>query len=152
MGVRRQGRECALQMLFTLDITGDAPLDVMGSYFAEKTILPEVREFASRLFVQAHERRREIDTLLESSGSSWRLERMAVVDRNILRLSVGEMLGSDAAPPTVVINEAIEIAKKFSGPEAAQFINGVLDAVRRRIAEEANPTTAVAPPLPTSAS
>lgn len=132
MGSRRQARECALQMLFQLDVTGDATGEVIHSYLTGKNIPDDVSEFASELVRTVGTHREHIDRLIEEAGASWRLERMAVVDRNILRLAIAE-LSSEGTPSAVVINEAIEIAKRYSAPEAPTFVNGILDAVRKRM-------------------
>lgn len=140
LGQRRQARECALQMLFQLDITGDSIGDVLGIYFEGKTIANEVRAFSTSLVRRAVDERGRVDELLRETGSNWRLERMAVVDRNILRLATAELLTDPETPRNVILNEAIEIAKRFSSAESAQFINGVLDAVKRRLeGEEVTP-------------
>ena len=131
MGARRQARECALQMLYQIDISGDPPRDVFQSYFDEKRPVAEVRQFSSFLVNQAVTHRDRIDELIQAAAENWRLERMAAVDRNILRLAVAELLAEPDTPPSVVLNEAIEIAKRFSSTEAAHFINGVLDAVSK---------------------
>ena len=145
MGSRRQARECALQMLFQLDVTGDAVPEVLRSYMTGKTIAEDVRSFAAGLVGAVGQRREEIDRLIEAAGASWRIERMAVVDRSILRLAIAEMLSDPATPAPVVINEAIEIAKRYSAPEAASFVNGILDAVRKRLeAGEGGPSPAPA--------
>ena len=96
-----------------------------------KDIGPGVQGFAEDLFRVATDRTVEIDGLIEGHAEHWRMERMAAVDRNILRAAVAELLGFPATPRAVIINEALEIARKFSAPESVQFINGVLDSVGR---------------------
>jgi N utilization substance protein B len=91
----------------------------------------DVRGFAEDLFRVAMDRASEIDQLIERHAEHWRMERMAAVDRNVLRTAVAELLGFPATPRPVVINEALEIARTFSSPESVQFINGVLDSVSR---------------------
>ena len=90
-----------------------------------------MRGFAEDLFRVATDRRAEIDGVIESHAEHWRMERMATVDRNLLRAAVAELMGFPSTPRAVVINEALEIARKFSSPESVQFINGVLDSVGR---------------------
>ncbi len=94
----------------------------------------QVKGFAEDLFRVATDRTAEIDGLIENNAAHWRMDRMAAVDRNILRASVAELLGFPDTPLPVVINEALEIARRFSTPESVQFINGVLDSVGRQLA------------------
>jgi N utilization substance protein B len=132
MGTRRKSRELVLQMLFQADMGKQGADDVRRVFWSErKDIGPEVQGFAEDLFRVATDRTVEIDGLIEGHAEHWRMERMAAVDRNILRAAVAELLGFPATPRAVIINEALEIARKFSGPESIQFINGVLDSVGR---------------------
>ncbi len=130
MGLRRTARECALQMLYQYDI-GNQPMDEILDSFWEMNEHPKgVREFANELFEGSIEQLKEIDKTIQQHTKNWRLTRMAAVDRNILRLAVYEFLCDRRTPVTVVINEALEIAKKFSTHESAQFVNGVLDSIK----------------------
>ena len=134
MGTRRKSRELVLQMLFQADMGKQPPEHVRKTFWAERNqVGDEVQGFADDLFRIAMDRNERIDQLIESHASHWRMERMAAVDRNILRAAVAEFLGYPATPRAVVINEAIEIARKFSSPESVQFINGVLDSVGKEI-------------------
>jgi N utilization substance protein B len=138
MGTRRKSRELALQMLFQADMGKQAPEAVRKSFWAERTNVDEdVRGFAEDLFRTASDRSSEIDGLIEKHTQHWRMDRMAAVDRNILREAVAEFLGYPGTPRAVVINEALEIARKFSSPESVQFINGVLDSVGKDLGESA---------------
>ena len=132
MGTRRKSREMALQMLFQCDMGKQAPEEVRRTFWGERAGEDkEVRGFADDLFRVAQDRREEIDKLIEQHAEHWRMERMAAVDRNLLRAAVAEFVGFPATPRAVVINEALEIARKFSSPEAVTFINGVLDGVAK---------------------
>jgi N utilization substance protein B len=132
MGTRRKSRELVLQMLFQADMGKQGADDVRRVFWNErKDVGPEVQGFAEDLFRVATDRTVEIDSLIEGHAEHWRMERMAAVDRNILRAAVAELLGFPTTPRAVIINEALEIARKFSGPESVQFINGVLDSVGR---------------------
>lgn len=132
MGTRRKSRELALQMLFQADMGRQGADDVRRTFWAERNeVGDDVRGFADDLFRTATDRTVDIDALIEGHAQHWRMERMAAVDRNILRAAVAEFLGYPQTPRAVVINEAIEIARKFSSPESVQFINGVLDSVGR---------------------
>jgi len=131
-GTRRKSRELALQMLFQLDMGKQSTDDVRKTFWNERRDLDaKVRGFADDLFRVASERTPEIDQLIEQNAEHWRLDRMAAVDRNVLRTAVAEFLGFPDTPKPVVINEALEIARRFSTPESVQFINGVLDSVAR---------------------
>jgi len=130
MGTRRKSRELALQMLFQADLGKQTGDDVRRTFWKERdNVETDVRGFAEDLFRVAIDRTGEIDGLIENHAEHWRMERMAAVDRNILRAAVAELLGFPSTPRAVVINEALEIARRFSSPESVQFINGVLDSV-----------------------
>ena len=139
MGSRRKARECALQMLFAADLSGAARPDELVRAYWEELGEPELdegaREFASRLAVGTLAHLSEIDDRIRSRAEHWRISRMAVVDRNILRMAVFEFL-HEPTPRTVAINEALEIARRFSTYEATQFINGILDAIKRDLDRE----------------
>ena len=135
-GTRRKSRELALQMLFQLDMGHQTPDHVRSTFWNERKDLDEkVRGFADELFLVASEREKEIDEIIERNAEHWRMDRMAAVDRNVLRAGVAELLGFPGTPRPVVINEALEIARRFSTPESVQFINGVLDSVARELGE-----------------
>ncbi|MGE5110438.1 MAG: transcription antitermination factor NusB [Acidobacteriaceae bacterium] len=134
MGTRRKSRELALQMLFQSDMGRQTSDQVEKTFWEEREDLEEsVRGFAQDLFRTAMERRDEIDLLIEKHTQHWRMERMAAVDRNILRAGVAEFIGFPKTPRPVVINEALEIARRYSSPESVQFINGVLDSVAKEL-------------------
>jgi len=137
VGTRRKSRELALQMLFQADMGKQAADDVRRTFWQGRDEVPsQVRGFAEDLFRAAIDRTAEIDGLIEGKAEHWRMERMAAVDRNILRAAVAELIAFPATPRAVVINEALEIARRFSTPEAVQFINGVLDSVGRQLEAE----------------
>jgi N utilization substance protein B len=130
MGTRRKSRELALQMLYQADLGQQPADDVRKTFWKERgEVDREVQGFAEDIFRVAQDRSAEIDHLIEDHTENWRMDRMAAVDRNLLRAAVAELLGFPQTPRAVVINEAIEIARKFSAPESAQFINGVLDSI-----------------------
>jgi transcription antitermination protein NusB len=134
MGTRRKSRELLLQMLFQADMAKQTPDIVRKTFWAERNNVEEdVRGFADDLFRVASDRQQEIDNLLEKHTQHWKLDRMAAVDRNVLRGAIAEFLGFPKTPHAVVINEALEIARKFSTPESVTFINGVLDSVGKEI-------------------
>ncbi len=134
MGTRRKSRELCLQMLFQSDMGKQTPEQVRNTFWAERSGVDEdTRGFADDLFSVATERQQEIDELIQKHAQHWRMERMAAVDRNVLRASVAEFLGYQETPKPIIINEALEIARKFSSPESVQFINGVLDSVGKEL-------------------
>jgi transcription antitermination protein NusB len=138
MGTRRKSRELALQMLFQSDMGKQDPDHVRRTFWAEHgTASAEVRGFAEDIFRVATDRNAEIDKLIERHAQHWRMERMAAVDRNLLRAAVAELLAYPETPRAVVINEALEIARKFSSPESVQFVNGVLDSVGKELERSA---------------
>jgi transcription antitermination protein NusB len=130
LGTRRKSRELTLQMLFQADVGKQDPDQVRQTFWRERgDVGAEVQSFTEDLFRIATDRAPEIDRLIEGHTEHWRMDRMAAVDRNLLRAAVAELVGFPTTPRAVVINEALEIARKFSSPEAVQFINGVLDSV-----------------------
>jgi len=131
-GTRRKARESALQMMFAADVDRNEPGVLTGDYWIElgdQTFDQKTRDFANNLVVGALKNLAAVDDRIRSRAEHWRIERMAIVDRNILRLAVYEFLYEDT-PRTVIINEALEIARRFSTFEATQFINGILDAIK----------------------
>jgi transcription antitermination protein NusB len=138
MGTRRKSRECALQMLFAADVIKQ-PESVLVKTFWNELGEPELdeptRDFANNLVIGTLENLKTIDKRIKSRAEHWRIERMAIVDRNVLRLAVYEFL-FESTPHTVIINEALEIARRFSTFEATQFINGILDAIKGDLTKE----------------
>ncbi|MDQ3366898.1 MAG: transcription antitermination factor NusB [Myxococcota bacterium] len=131
-GIRRSGRAYALQLLYAHD--GDPATDVTGAAVSwadtfELEVDPQAQLFARELVAAAAARGPEIDELIGTSSKNWRIERMSRVDRNILRLGAAELLGFHDVPVKVVINEAIELAKRFGTAESPAFVNGVLDRI-----------------------
>lgn len=140
MGKRRAARERALQILFELEFNDSGPEAVLARHFRENPSAAEIEEFASRLVRGVVARRDEIDELIQGTSKHWRIPRMGLVDRNVLRIAVFEMVDDRFLAPPVVINEGIEIVKRFSGEESALFINGVLDAVRKTLEKKKPPS------------
>lgn len=143
MGTRRKARESALQMLFAADVAKTQAGVLTSDYWSElgePTLDEATREFANNLAVGTLREIEKTDETIRTRAEHWRIERMAIVDRNVLRLAVYEFLFTDT-PHTVVINEALEIARRFSTFEATQFINGILDAVKHDLEKNAAPKT-----------
>ena len=137
MGTRRKSRELAMQMLFQGDLGKQKPEEVERLFWASRDdVDDETRGFADDLHRLATRREDEVDKLIQKHAKNWRLERMPAVDRNLLRAAVAEMLGYPNTPAPIVINETLEIAKRFAAPESLQFLNGVLDAIGRELLDE----------------
>jgi N utilization substance protein B len=138
---RHRARETALQMLYQWEVGRTSVSDVLRTFWLHQEseragLSDELRAFAVRLTMGVSDAVGNIDPLIVESAEHWRLERMNVVDRLILRLAIYEFLHEDETPARVIINEALELARTFSGDDSVRFINGVLDAVRRRLGRE----------------
>jgi len=137
MGIRRQSREAALQFLFQDDFSLEAGgghenlQERFGFFCGLFQISKKGRPYAIELLEKTIKNKEQIDSLISTAAVNWRLQRIAVADRNVLRLAVCEMLFIDDVPVEVAIDEALEIAKRFGGDDSPSFINGVLDAVRK---------------------
>ena len=136
MGVRRKGRELALQMLYEWDVTRAPFGEVVWSISAIRNPSQEAKDFGRALAEGTIRRVEEIDAVISAQSDSWRLSRMAAVDRNILRMAITEFLYAET-PRVVVIDEAIEVARKYSGEESTEFVNGILDAIHLDLEEMA---------------
>ena len=139
MGQRRRSRETALQMLYRIDMTASPPDEAISLHYElvttgedhehEVQVPDAVRPFAEHLVRGVYLHQAEIDQIIVSASDNWRLDRMSIVDRNILRIALFEMLYCPDVPPKVSINEAIDLGKKFGSEDSGAFINGVLDHV-----------------------
>jgi len=133
MGVKRQAREIALQILYPIDMTGLAVEDALARFFESFDADRKARERAEQIVRGVADQRDKIDTIIAEHSPRWKLDRMALVDRNVLRLCVHELLFDMETPARVVIDEGVEIAKRFGAEESARFVNGVLDAAARAL-------------------
>lgn len=133
MGHRRKGREIGLQILYEIEMKQSEPKKALELYWQEQESTDDIYEFATNLVEGTYRNRREIDELIEKHSLHWKLARMALVDRNILRLAAYELLYLHDVPTSVVLNEAIEIAKKFGTGDSGAFINGILDKVAKEV-------------------
>ncbi len=123
-----------MQMLYQADLGKQTPDEVRTTFWrANDEAEPGVRGFAEDLFRVAIENHEKIDELISANSKHWRLERMPAVDRNLLRMAVGEMIGFKGTPFPIVINEALEIARRYSAPESINFLNGMLDSIARSL-------------------
>jgi N utilization substance protein B len=139
MGSRRQSRELALQMLYQWDVGKNSPEHVLSHFFVGKKVDSDEEAFARLLFEGTVNNIEALDRKVRECSEHWRLERMAAVDRNIIRLALCELLHYARTPAPVVINEAVELARRFSGEEAVEFVNGVLDGVWKKEAAAKSP-------------
>ena len=130
MALRRKAREYALQMLFQWEMGRQQPTAIESGFRKNARAAVPTRAFANQLFEGAVAESDALDALVSQYSENWRLERLAAIDRAILRLAIHE-LRAGLNPPKVVINEALELAKKFSSAEAAPFINGILDSIHK---------------------
>jgi transcription antitermination protein NusB len=137
---RRRAREAALQMLYHVEIGRASAQEAVVTYWpshdAGNEVPEALRQFANALVHGTMERLPEIDAIITAHAQNWRLERMIVIDRIVLRLCVYELLAEAETPARVVINEGIELARTYSGEEAVAFVNGVLDSVRKELKRE----------------
>jgi transcription antitermination protein NusB len=132
MGARRKARELALQMLFQHDLSGNQPDAILDTFEDLQKSKPNTKEFATKIFRGTVDNLPKIDDMIQAQADNWRLSRMAVVDRNIIRMCVYEFLHETDTPKLVIIDEGIEIAKKFGTQKSSQFINGILDGILKR--------------------
>jgi len=129
MGKRRTARELALKFLYQTEFNSNSPDSELNSFCDRANVSEEVQNFTQALIKNILFHKKEVDELLEKISANWVPDRMAVIDKNILRLGICELLFDSTTPPKVVINEAVEIAKKFGTEESPDFINGILDKV-----------------------
>ncbi len=137
MGSRRSAREMAIQILYGLDINPGPVGPVFEEHLHWSKMADEEREFVRDLVEGTWERQSELDSLITDAALKWELSRMAVVDRNVLRLAAYEMTEHENTPVKVIINEAIELAKSFGGEDSGIFVNGVLDRIRVNVGRDA---------------
>ena len=137
MRKRTKARESALKILYAIDITGDEPKKCIDTYWKDNEEKDtEVKTFANSLVLGTMNKAKEIDKVISERATNWQLERMAVIDRNILRFAAYELLFAGEIPPKVTINEAIDIAKRYGDSESGKFVNGVLDKINKDITDK----------------
>jgi transcription antitermination protein NusB len=137
VGRRTKARECAFQMLYQWDVSGEPMDEVMKAFWRLRSTTGETRALAERLAMGAQACAPESDAAITSAATNWRFDRIAPVDRTILRLGTYELMKEAGTPPAVVLDEAVELAKRFGEADSPAFVNGVLDAIRRRVRGEA---------------
>ena len=142
MGKRRASRELALKFLYQNEFNPDDLETQMEQFCERANVQREIIHFMGDLIDKVFDHTKEIDIQLGKFSDHWALERMSMIDRNILRLGICELLFETATPPKVVINEAVEIAKKFGSADSPDFINGILDKVFKETLKDVSPPTA----------
>lgn len=151
MRKRTKAREYALQMLYQVDLTRTDPATSVEEFWTYRPASPEIKTFATRLVEGVLRHLEDIDRLIATHANNWEIARMAVVDRNILRLGAYELLHLDEVPPKVCLNEAVELAKRFGDEESSKFVNGILDAIHKlhvHRSVEASQSQSAEPPPP----
>jgi len=133
MGRRRKAREETLRILFRLEFEDTQLEKTLIQYWENRKASEEIKEYSTWLVKGIISHQDKIDNIIQRVSEHWRISRMALIDRNILRMAVFELLNEENIAPAIVINEAIEIAKKYSGDKAATFVNGILDAIRKNL-------------------
>ena len=133
MGTRRKGRECTLQLLYQHQLKVDDSIYIPDNFWVEQEASPESREFAQKLFDGVVNHIAELDSLINEHSDHWRIDRMSVVDKNILRLAAYELRYCEDIPRKVTLNEAVEIAKRFGTTESGAFVNGILDNLVNKV-------------------
>lgn len=131
--MRRKAREFAIQMLYAVDLNPEPPEQCVDRFWELNHARPEIITYATELVRGTIRKKKEIDQFISSHSSHWKIDRMPVTDRNILRLATYELLEESNVPSKVVINEAIELAKKFGTTDSATFVNGVLDSIHQEL-------------------
>ena len=136
---RTKARECALKILYAVDIRKDSPEECTRNFWENyPDVKGEVKEFSAYLIDGISKNKDLIDSLISKHATNWQIQRMATIDRNILRLSAFELLFADNIPPKVSINEAIELAKRYGDKDSGKFVNGILDKINKTERKDAN--------------
>lgn len=133
MGNRRLSRELVIQFLYLTEMNEGEIENQLKSFWESNSCQEDVQSFTEEILNNIFDHKKEIDTLLEKYSDNWTLSRMTVIDRNLLRMAASELMFSKTVPPKVVIDEALEIAKKFGSEDSPNFINGVLDRILKEI-------------------
>jgi N utilization substance protein B len=133
MGARRKGRELAVQALYQIEVRGDSSAEALGPFWKQSEAGPGAKEFAAALVAGVTDQRQRIDALIADACEHWRLERLSPVDLTVLRIATFELLRLPPLPTSVVLDEAIEIARRFGTADSSAFVNGVLDQIATRL-------------------
>lgn len=130
MGIRRAGREAAVRILYTIELSEKTPVQAADDYWTDRKVSSELKDFVMNLVTGVLEMEEKINEAIEAASSNWPISRMGEVERSVLRLAVFELTASPDVPTAVVINEAVELAKQYASKESALFINGVLGKIQ----------------------
>ena len=142
MRKRSIARECALKVLYQIEMTGRAPENALAAFWEQEAEHPDdVRDFAAKIVAGIYAHLADIDGKLGDYATNWQLNRMAVIDRNVLRMGLYELKFNSEIPPKVAINEAVELAKKYGDHDSSKFVNGILDKVHKREISPAGPSS-----------
>jgi N utilization substance protein B len=133
MGARRKGRELAVQVLYQIELTGESSAAALRLFFDRADAGPPAKDFAATLVDGVRIRQAQLDELIAAASEHWRLERLSRVDLSVLRVATYELAHTPAVPTSVVLDEAIEIARRFGTEESAEFVNGILDQIADRL-------------------
>jgi N utilization substance protein B len=133
MGRRRKAREETLRILYRLEFDNRPLEETVDQYWEKKRAHRATREYSTWLVSGIISHKKKIDTIIQQASEHWRISRMVLIDKNIIRIAAFELLYEENIAPAIIINEAIEIAKMYSGDEAATFVNGILDAIRKNL-------------------
>ncbi len=139
MGKRRSSRELALKFLYQFELNEGNVDEQMNSFIELNSLKDEIEVFMKELVEAVIKQKKEIDEIIQKFSDNWLLDRMTVIDRNILRIGICELLSDFSTPPKVVINEAVDIAKKFGNEDSPEFINGILDKIYKEIGHKKGP-------------
>ncbi len=139
MGKRRSSRELALKFLYQFELNEGNVDEQMNSFIELNSLKDEIEVFMKELVEAVIKQKTEIDEIIQKFSDNWVLDRMTVIDRNILRIGTCELLSDFSTPPKVVINEAVDIAKKFGNEDSPEFINGILDKIYKEIGHKKGP-------------
>ena len=138
MGTRRKSRELALQALYQWSITRQDPFLILDQQKVNFSPADEEDGFAQQIVVGVLEHYIHIDELIEKFSEHWRLDRISIIDRNILRMAIFELLFREDIPPKVTLNEAIDLGKRFGSEDSSAFINGILDRIQKEVVHKPN--------------
>lgn len=131
MRKRTLARECALKILYKIEIGKDSVRESMEDFWSRQEAVPDVKDFTEKLVQGTHGNLSGIDSIISKYAENWEIKRIAVIDKNVLRLGIFELLYMDDIPAKVSINEAIELAKKYGDVDSGKFVNGILDKIRK---------------------
>jgi N utilization substance protein B len=140
MGARRKGRQLAVQALYQIELRGDASADALRLFWEHSDASAPAKAFAAALVAGVREQQQRIDGLITSTCEHWRFERLSPVDLNVLRVATYELLQTPPTPTAIVLDEAIEIARRFGTADSPTFVNGVLDEIAARLGLKEQPT------------